>query len=296
MRQLMRTAAVGALVAAVSGHCASAEELRIATRDGPRSAIVLAANKARAPTVLILHGALISAEHTARWYGFAAAAKRHGFAAAFPRGINLQWNDGRESWLSSADDVAFLKRLARELASRGIADPARLYMVGISSGGMMTFRMLCEASELFAGAATIIASMPAAAGARCRPRRAVPVIMFNGTADPVVPYSGGGVGFGGWQGTIWSAEGTAAFLARANGCGPPSKALIGSGRQPKAIRIARFEWQRCSSRRGVTLYRIEGGGHQVFGHTNFFPWFLGPGTRRLSAPNTIMAAFAGQGW
>jgi poly(3-hydroxybutyrate) depolymerase len=49
---------------------------------------------------------------------------------------------------------------------------------------------------------------------------------------------------------------------------------------------------RCSSERGVTLYRIEGGGHQVFGHTNFFPLFLGSGTSRISAPDTIMAEFA----
>jgi polyhydroxybutyrate depolymerase len=180
----------------------------------------------------------------------------------------------------------------RELVAHGTADPARLYMVGISSGGMMTFRMLCEAAELFAGAGTIIASMPAAAGTRCRPARPVPVVMFNGTADPLVPYRGGGVGFGGWQGQVWSAEGTAAFLARGNGCGPASKARLGGSSRPGAIRITRFDWQRCSSERGVTLYRVEGGGHQVFGHTNFLPLFLGPGTPRISATDIIMAEFA----
>jgi hypothetical protein len=30
----------------------------------------------------------------------------------------------------------------------------------------------------------------------------------------------------------------------------------------------------------------------VFGHTNFFPLFLGAGTNRISAPDIIMAEFA----
>lgn len=293
MRRPAATLAALAAVVLLSQAPARAEELRVHTKDGARTAIVLPARQARAPTVMVLHGALISAEYTVRWYGFAESAKQHGFTAVFPRGVNMQWNDGRGTWVSGADDVAFLRRLARELVSRGVTDPARLYIVGISSGGMLALRMVCEASELLAGVGTIIASMPAAVGAGCRPKRAVPVIMFNGTEDPIVPYTGGGVGVGGWQGNVWSAEGTAAFLARSNGCGPHTRTLIGGRRRPGAPAIVRLDWLRCTSERGVTLYRIEGGGHQVFGHTNFVPWFLGPGTRRVSAPSTIMAAFAG---
>ncbi len=292
MRRLLRATGLAALAAAGLGPSASAEELRVDTADGERTAIVQRAEQQRAPTIVVLHGALITAEHTTSWYGFAEAARKHGFAAVFPRGTALQWNDGRDAWMSGVDDVAFLKRLARDLSSRGISNPERLYLVGISSGGMMALRMLCEASELFAGAGTIIASMPAAAGARCRPRRPVPVIMFNGTDDPLIPYRGGGVGFGGWQGRVWSAESTAAFLARGNGCGAASKVRLGGSPSRPSIRITRLDWQRCTSERGVTLYRIEGGGHQVFGHTNFFPLVLGPGTNRISAPDTIMAEFA----
>jgi polyhydroxybutyrate depolymerase len=292
MRQLLRAACFAALAALGCPPSAGAEELAVNTANGPRTAIVLPAERGPAPTIIVLHGALISAESSVAWYGFAEAARKSGFAAVFPRGIALQWNDGRDAWMSGVDDVAFLKRLARELASRGIADPARVYLVGISNGGMMTFRMLCEASELFAGAGTIIASMPAAAGAKCRPRRAVPVIMFNGTDDPLIPYNGGGVGFGGWQGSVWSAEGTAAFLARSNGCSLASKARLGGSPNPRGIRITRLDWRHCTWQRDVTLYRIEGGGHQVYGHTNFFPVFLGFGTNRLSAPDIIMKEFA----
>jgi polyhydroxybutyrate depolymerase len=292
MRRLLRAASLAALAAAGLSPSAGAEELRVKTADGERTAIVQRAEQQRAPTVVVLHGALITAEHTSSWYGFAEAARKHGFAAVFPRGIALQWNDGRDAWMSGVDDVAFLKQLMRELDSRTISDPERFYIVGISNGGMMAFRMVCEASELFAGAATVIASMPAAAGARCRPRRPVPVIMFNGTDDPLIPYKGGGVGLGGWQGRVWSAEGTAAHLARANGCAAHSTEPLGGSPSRRAIRIIRLDWHRCRSNGGVTLYRIEGGGHQVFGHTNFFPLMLGLGTDRISATDIIMTEFA----
>ena len=111
----------------------------------------------------------ITAAQTARSSGFAEAAAARGFTAVFPQGVNRQWNDGREDGhISSIDDVGFLRQLVDELISRGIADRARIYLAGISNGGMMTFRMLCEASELFAGAATIIANMPAGVGEGCR--------------------------------------------------------------------------------------------------------------------------------
>ncbi|HEY1244456.1 MAG TPA: PHB depolymerase family esterase [Hyphomicrobiaceae bacterium] len=296
MRRAVRAAILLVLALVVVGAPASAEEYHIKTRDGSRSAIVLPAGRPRAPTVIVLHGALISAEFTLSWYGFVEEGVRHGFATVFPRGIDLLWNDGRNAvWTSTADDVGFLRRLVRALVGRGVADPARLYLVGVSNGGMLALRVVCEAPELFAGVGLIVASMPTDVGAGCRLRQPMPVIMFNGTADPLIPYAGGAVGFTGWQGTVWPVERTAVFLAHGNGCGSPTKAVVSGRAQSDGIRIVRLDWAQCSSQRGVTLYRVEGGGHQVYGHTNFFPMFLGSGTSLVSAPEVIMAAFAGKG-
>lgn len=294
MRHPIRVAMLRLLAAAaISGsQLARADDLRIETKDGVRTAIVTPAPQAQAPALVVLHGATISADLTARWSGFAEAAARHGFAAVFPEGIYRLWNDARGDRLSSSDDVGFLRRLNEELVKRGIADPAHIYIAGISNGGMMALRMLCEAPELYAGAATVIANMPAEAGATCELKRPIPVLMFNGTADPLVPYQGGGVGFTGSRGKVWAAERTAAFIARANGCAGPAERSV-SGSQPQdALKVMRLEWSACNSGKPVTLYRIEGGGHQLFGHTNFLPAIFGPGTTQLSAPDIIMTAFA----
>lgn len=279
------------LAALVAGYpSARADDWEIETKDGIRTAIVMPAPQASAPTLVVLHGATISADLTARWSGFAEAAAVHGFAAVFPEGIYKLWNDARGDKLSSSDDVGFLRRLSKELVTRGVADPARVYIAGISNGGMMTLRMLCEAPELYAGAATVIANMPAEAGASCRLTKPMPVIMFNGTADPLVPYRGGGVGLTGSRGEVWAAERTAAFIARANGCADLAERQVGSGGD--RIKVVRLDWAGCSSGRTVTLYRVEGGGHQLFGHTNILPMIFGPGTTQVSAPEIIMDLFA----
>jgi polyhydroxybutyrate depolymerase len=271
---------------------AGAEEVRIDTKDGKRIAIVRAAPHKTAPTVMVLHGAGGSPERLVRRSGFAEAAAKHGFAAVFPQGIDRHWNDGRE--FGHVDDVVYLRRLAEDLAARGVTDPGRLYIAGISNGGIMTLRMLCEASDLFAGAGTVIANMAARVGASCRPEKAVPLVMFNGTADPLVPYDGGGVGFGGQHGKVWSAERTASFLAHSNGCAEKAgfRRLRGDGSPGDNLEVVRLDWSDCKSDRGVTLYRIEGGGHQIFGHSNALTGLLGRGTGRISAPDTIMAEFA----
>jgi len=269
---------------------ARAETMRLLTNQGEREAIVLPSRQGPAPTILVLHGALSTASSAAESSGFAEVAAARGFTAVFPQGIRKQWNDSREAQAAGVDDVGFLHRLVTSLVGRGLADPRQVYIAGISNGGMMTFRMLCEASELFAGAATVIANMPANIGARCAPRKPLPVVMFNGTADPLVPYDGGGVGFLGGRGSVWAAEETAVFMADVNACAA-ARAVPLPGSWNGRVQTTKIEWTLCRSGSPVALYRFEGGGHQVPGNRQFLPLFLGRGTRTLHAADEAFAFF-----
>jgi polyhydroxybutyrate depolymerase len=280
-----------ALVAAahLTSAPARADTLRIDAPEGSRRAIVLPARSEPAPTVIVLHGAINSAGWAARRFGFAEAAASRGFAAVFPEGVGLQWNDGRSGISSRAQDVAFLRRLVVELVERGIAEPDRIYVAGVSNGGMMALRMVCEAAELFAGAGTVIASMPVATGTDCRPARPVPIVMFNGTADRLIPYDGGGVGPLNLGGFVWGAQQTAAFLAETNGCGrAPSSAdtVVGN------TSVTRIAWTGCARDATVTLYRVNGGRHSVLGRRRILTALFGRHQDELSAAETILAAFA----
>jgi polyhydroxybutyrate depolymerase len=297
MREGLRRAVWALTVAAVLASTpVRGEGIRIETKDGTRTAILVPAGPDPAPTIIVLHGATIGAEWTMRGSGFAEAAAAHGFAAVFPEGIYRVWNDGREGGrISRIDDVGFLRQLVAWLIGHGVADPTHVYLAGVSNGGMMTFRMLCEAAELFAGAGTIIANMPAGIGDGCRPKKPLPIVMLNGTADPLVPYGGGGVGFAGRRGIVWSAEHTAAFLAEVNGCDGPATRPLATGAPGEATKVVRLDWSSRNSGRPVTLYRVEGGGHQVFGRTDIFLAILGPGTRLISAPEVMLERFARTG-
>jgi len=267
---------------------ARAETMYLLTNQGEREAIVLPSRQGPAPTILVLHGQTSTAAWTAENSGFAETAAAHRFTAVFPQGIRKQWNDGREAQAAGIDDVGFLHRLVTALVGRGLADPKQIYIAGVSNGGMMTFRMLCESSELFAGAATVIANMPTRIGARCAPRKPVPIVMFNGTNDPLVPYDGGGVGFLGGRGSVWAAEETAEFMADVNACEAVRALPLPIGSR---VQVTRLEWTLCRTGSSVTLYRMDGAGHQVPGQRSFLPLFLGRGTRAVRAADEAFAFF-----
>src|SRR5262249_53892036 len=77
-------AALGIAVMVAAGASAPADAIRLDTKDGTRSAIVVPAGPAPAPTVIVLHGATVGAQRTLRGSGFAQAAATRGFVAAFP--------------------------------------------------------------------------------------------------------------------------------------------------------------------------------------------------------------------
>jgi polyhydroxybutyrate depolymerase len=68
-------------------------------------------------------------------------------------------------------------------------DASRIYAAGLSEGGFMSLRVGCALGDRIAGIAAVGAAMPKTM--ICLPSRPVPLVMINGTSDPVVPYGGG---------------------------------------------------------------------------------------------------------
>lgn len=281
---------VSALALSASFELAPAAErtLTIETRDGSRAAIVETQDAGPRPTIVVLHGAYMGAAVAARATHFKESAAARGYNAVFPDGLGRVWVDGR-NFRTGADDVGFLKALAARLVADGVADPRRLYLAGISNGGFMTFRMMCEAPEPFAAFGTVIAGIGAETAQACRPKRALPLAMIAGAADPLVPYDGGGVGFRGRNGEVWGAERTAEFFARANGCKTADRTAQPDG-DSTTISIVRIAW-RCKGSAPVVLYRVEGGGHQSYGGNALPQFAFGQTTQKFSAPEALLDFF-----
>jgi polyhydroxybutyrate depolymerase len=180
----------------------------------------------------------------------------------FPNANGKQWNDGRETTRSASDDVAFLVKLVQQVTAESGGDPRRVFVTGVSNGGMMTQRLICEAADVVAAGAVVIANMPADLAAGCRPKRPVPVVFFNGVADPLMPWAGGeirkapGLGVGG---KAMSTPATIAFWARANGCRNEQAETL-PDRADDGTRVKLHTFESCSGA-AAQLYEIEGGGH-----------------------------------
>jgi len=70
-------------------------------------------------------------------------------------------------------------------------DRHRVYVTGMSNGAMMSYTLACELSDRITAIAPVAGDLPAVP---CRPARPISVLAINGTADPLVPYTGGTAG------------------------------------------------------------------------------------------------------
>src|SRR5262249_55072812 len=74
----------------------------------------------------------------------------------------------------------------------------RVFAAGWSNGAQLAYRLALEYPEDFAGVAAISASVPAKENLDCgQVDKPIPVMIVNGTADPINPFRGGMVNLGG---------------------------------------------------------------------------------------------------
>lgn len=250
------------------------------------------------PVVLVLHGGGGTGGGM-EWLtrrGFNRIADRDGALIVYPDGIGHGWNDGRSAHRSAAeaavDDLAFLRALPLELAALHPVDRTRLYVTGMSNGGMMSYRLACDAAEVFAAAAPVAANMPVELGGACHPARPVPILIMSGVDDPIMPWKGGAIRVL-WmtRGTVLSAEESAARWLALDRCGTlEPEALIEA--HPADGTVAAPRSARCAEGSEVRLYEIRGGGHTwPQGEPYLGPRIVGKVSQALDASETIWAFF-----
>lgn len=246
----------------------AAQQLSMQVAGQQRTYIVAGPQSSGAlPTLVFLHGKGGSAAKS-RGMGFEQLGERERFVTVLPDGLDGEWNvfppgfRDRTGRFTNGADSTFIKQLVADLVHRGIADPNRIYLGGISNGGIMALRMACDAPELFAAIGVFLASMPAYAAQYCHPSKPMPLLMMNGTADQIVPYDGGTTAAGL---KVWGTERTLTFFRQLNGCNMPAKrsemAQSEWGGMPPVV-VDR--WASCSGA-PIVLYSVVGGGHRAPG-------------------------------
>jgi polyhydroxybutyrate depolymerase len=257
--------------------------------------------KANAPLLFVFHGSGGDGEsmRDVTAYEFDMLADANGFLVVYPDGFQTTWNDCRKgspqpARVMNIDDESFVEAMiAKESAAHGI-DRTRVFSAGWSNGGQLGYRFAMERAKLFAGVAAISASVPAPSNLACTPSgAAMPVMIINGTDDPINPFNGGNVMLGSANlGPVYSSEGTAQYWAKLNGItgGPDVKRLPHKSTSDPTY-VEEMTWS-APGKPGVVLYVVHGGGHVVPTRSPQNWGGLGRETRDLDAPVAIWDFFA----
>jgi polyhydroxybutyrate depolymerase len=145
------------------------------------------------PLLLNFHGFGGQAGDHMSYSNMRSTADSENFILVYPQGTDL---DGSPHWnaalngvdnKSDVDDLGFIEALINKLSSENLIDLKRVYAVGYSNGGMMSYALACYKSGLISAIGSVSGYM---LQTECSPSHSIPLIKLHGTTDY---YDGGGV-------------------------------------------------------------------------------------------------------
>ncbi len=154
---------------------------------------------AATPLIVLLHGYTSSGEGQNAYFGLSALVDRYGFIMVAPDGTRETGGDKQRFWNASTaccnffdspvDDSAYIATLIDRVKSAYTVDDKRVYLIGHSNGGFMSYRMAHDHSGTIAAIASLAGVDQT--GDRPAPPNPIHVLQIHGTADTAVTYDAG---------------------------------------------------------------------------------------------------------
>jgi poly(hydroxyalkanoate) depolymerase family esterase len=207
---------------AASAGAATEHEVDLGTEAGTRRYRLYVPGRMAAggaPLLVMLHGCTQDPADFAAGTRMDALAEEHGFLVLYPEQPRSRHPQACWSWYEpahqrrGAGEPAALARMVEAVAAEHGADRRRVYAAGVSAGGAMAAILAATYPDVFAAAASHSGIAPGAAAnlgealvamrgergagreavlaAMGERRRAVPLIVFHGSADAVVAPANG---------------------------------------------------------------------------------------------------------
>lgn len=221
-----------------------------------------------APLIVLLHGYTSSGAQQDNYMGFSKIANEYGFFLVAPDGYKEPGGDENRYWNASAaccdffrtavDDSAYVNAIIEKMKSEYTIDSNRIYLVGHSNGGFMSYRSAYDHSDTIAAIASL-------AGAnhideRMAPSSPVHVLQIHGTADETIAYEGSQIRENYYPSAIESVKRWAEY----NGCSDEGverelRDLVASleGHESHVTRFVKG----CKQGGSAELWTIEQGSH-----------------------------------
>ena len=220
------------------------------------------------PLLVLLHGYSFTGNRQEDYMKFGELVNSHGFLLAYPDGSQESGGDRNQFWNagetccnfmgSDVDDSAYVLSIIQAVQSKFNIDPKKIYLVGHSNGGFMSYRAAHDHSDTIAAIASLAgAGLTIDASA---PPNPVHVLQIHGTSDSVIAYEGGDIQGNTYPGAVATVKRWAGF----NGCAVEG---VDMGRIDLEKEIAGEETtvtrytKGCNSGGSSELWTIEDGSH-----------------------------------
>lgn len=221
-----------------------------------------------APLIVAFHGGGGNMEYQAtdKFYNLISKSDKEGFVIVFPNGYSrlnsgkfATWNAGHccaAARDENIDDVAFVREMIQKLTSQLNIDRKRIFATGMSNGGMMSYRLACELSDVFKAVASVAGTDNTL---NCSPKNPISVLHIHAKNDTHVLFNGGsGKPFEGDKSKVTeftSVPNTISKWVKLNGCDPkPQRTLEKAGAYCEL-------YNKCKAGSQVQLCVTETGGH-----------------------------------
>jgi len=216
------------------------------------------------PLLVFLHGYTSNARDSDGFFGISKQRDALNFAVALPDGTknsrgNAFWNATPECCdfeQTGVDDAAYIAGLIREATKVAPIDPTRVYLVGHSNGGFMSYRMACEYPELLRGIISVAGAFFKDA-TLCKNPGSLNILQIHGMEDTTVPPAGGG--------SLPSTLGGLDYWVQRSSCGKAQETLGALD----LVSVSGFEtdtlvWNDCQNQTKVGYWKMNKTAHAPY--------------------------------
>lgn len=217
--------------------------------------------------------------------------EKMGVILVYPNGIDNHWSDGRPTTNPGVDDILFVDQIIKSMETKTLIDKTRVCATGISNGGLFSFKLACERSEVFSSISPVVANMGQTLSEKCQPKEPISILQIIGDIDKLMPFKGGEVtGPFGFKklGRVLSAEATYDYWLKKNGCEGTVKTNI-LDRHEDGINSELIETKSCRAKTKIEQIQVHNGGHTWPSGTPYAKEFLvGKTTSDFSASEKVV--------
>ncbi|QHT66099.1 poly(3-hydroxybutyrate) depolymerase [Rhodocytophaga rosea] len=193
-------------------------------------------------------------------------AKAEKLLLVYPNGYKNYWNECRKAATSTANieninENAFFAGMIDYFSKK--YNTKKVFAMGTSGGGHMAYKLALTMPERFKAVTAIIANLPDTNNLDCiEVKRPIPVMIINGTDDPLNLYQGGMMVSGNVTfGYVRSTDRTFAYWANLAGyTGEPVKEKLPDTDPADGKIIERFTFKK-KGKPEVALLKVIGGKH-----------------------------------